>query len=166
MLNKEFDKILFFLEEIGIAFQLEKISEHSFLPGLKLCEGSLIIDKEQLKYVGDILHEAGHLACMPPEIRKKMNGDLEDTDLHRGGEMMAMAWSYAACIHLDIDPHIVFHEDGYKGDGKNIVQNFRNGKYLGIPLLVWCGMCNKEDEIHVSNGFPSMLSWTCKQRPD
>lgn len=165
MMNKAFDKILFFLEEIGLSYQLQEISEHTFLPGLKLLNGSLIIDTNQLKYVGDILHEAGHLACMPPEIRKDLNDNLEDSDLHRGGEMMAMAWSYAACIHLELDPHLVFHEDGYKGDGKNIVQNFKNGQYLGVPLLVWCGMCEKEDMNDKSQGFPLMLTWTCKQRP-
>lgn len=164
-MNKAFDKILLFIEEIGILYQLQEIAEDTFLPGLKLINGSLAIDINQLKYAGDILHEAGHLACMPPEIRRTMNDNLEDTDLHRGGEMMAMAWSYAACIHLELDPHLVFHENGYKGDGKNIVLNFQQGQYLGIPLLVWCGMCLKEDVNNKSQGFPLMLSWTCEKRP-
>jgi hypothetical protein len=164
-MNKALDKILLFIEEIGIHYQLQEIAEDTFLPGLKLINGSLAIDINQLKYIGDVLHEAGHLACMPPEIRRTMNDNLEDTDLHRGGEMMAMAWSYAACIHLELDPHLVFHENGYKGGGKNIVLNFQQGQYLGVPLLVWCGMCQMEDANNKSQGFPVMLSWTCKQRP-
>jgi hypothetical protein len=164
-MNNTFDKILLFVKEIGLSYQLKQIIGDTFLPGLKLTNGSLVIDVNQLKYIGDILHEAGHLACMPPEIRMTMNENLEDIDLHRGGEMMAMAWSYAACIHLELDPHLVFHENGYKGDGKNIVMNFQQGQYLGVPLLIWCGMCQRADLNNKSQGFPKMLTWTCEKRP-
>lgn len=159
--------ILSFLDRIGVVYRLSKIDCHTFLPGLKLSEGTLIIDLEQLLYPGDILHEAGHLACMPPEIRQGMSDDLENSDLHQGGEMMAIAWSYAACIHLELDPAFVFHEEGYKSGGKNIIENFQQGGNIGVPLLQWCGMTfdKNQAEKHQTKPFPHMQAWTCEARP-
>ena len=48
---------------------------------------------------------------------------------------MAPAWSYAACLHIGLDPHIVFHSEGYKDESKNIIQNFTEGIYLRVPAL-------------------------------
>lgn len=163
-MNKHLNTILSFISSIGINYNLKAIETDSFLPGLLIKNGGLIIDLKKLKYIGDILHEAGHLACMPPEIRNQMQDDLEDSDLHKGGEMMAIAWSYAACIFLKINPELVFHEDGYKGGGRDIVENFNQGRYFGVPLLAWCGMC-KPNTLSVDGGFPNMLSWTCENRP-
>ena len=166
-MNSYLDKILRFLDKIGIEYSLEPITGKTFLPGLKLRKGILIVDTEKLLYPGDILHEAGHLATMPPEIRLDMSDDLGNNDLHKGGEMMAIAWSYAVCIELNIDPAIVFHEDGYKGSASNIVENFREGRFFGVPLLVWCGMTSNPsvDEQGRKKGFPKMLRWTCEKRP-
>lgn len=160
-----FDRILNFIHKIGLTCHLEPIVEKTFLPGLKLRQGALIIDVQKLCYIGDILHEAGHLACMPLEIRGNMNDNLEDNNLNQGGEMMAIAWSYAACIYLDIDPHIVFHDDGYRGGGSNIVTNFRQENYFGVPLLEWNGMCLDKTKAKESNKkpFPEMIFWTCQK---
>ncbi|AZI24181.1 aspartyl/asparaginyl beta-hydroxylase domain-containing protein [Pedobacter sp. G11] len=161
-INQLTAKLLDFISEIGLQYQLESITEETFLPGLKLSGGILIVDPEKLLYPGDILHEAGHLACMPPEIRMGMSDSLPINDLNNGGEMMAIAWSYAASVHLGIDPHIVFHDDGYKGGGKNLVENFTQGHFFGVPLLQWNGMTypsGQEDQL----AFPQMINWTCKK---
>jgi hypothetical protein len=94
-----------------------------------------------------------------------MNDDLGNDDLQKGGEMMAIAWSYAACIHLNIDPHIVFHEQGYKGGGKDIVRSFREGGNMGVPLLQWQGMSYDVKEAKQLNvkPYPFMISWLCMQ---
>ncbi len=149
-------KITTFLTSIGLEVRFAPVPSQTFLPGLKIDSGTLLIDVDQLAYPGDILHEAGHLACMPPEIRRNMDDDLEPGDLHKGGELMAIAWSYAACLHLDIDPAVVFHEHGYKGDSQTMLDNFSKGYYIGVPMLQWSGM---------TNAYPTMLSWTCKERP-
>jgi hypothetical protein len=161
------NSLLDFLDQIGIAHSREPIEEQTFLPGLKLRSGTLIVDEEKLLYPGDILHEAGHLATMPPEVRATMNDNLESNDLHNGGEMMAIAWSYAASMHLKLDPYIVFHNEGYKGGGDNIVQNFSEGKFFGVPLLQWCGMTYDEKTAKQKGvqPFPAMTEWTCKSRP-
>lgn len=149
-------KITDFLTAIGLEVRFDRIPGDTFLQGLTLKNGSLIIDVDQLVHPGDILHEAGHLACMPPDIRKSMNDDLVPGDLHDGGEMMAIAWSYAACLHLGLDPAVVFHRDGYRGESMVILDNFAKGHYFGVPLLQWCGM---------TDAFPLMRSWICVSRP-
>jgi len=157
--------MLDFLNDIGIKVCLEHIEAKTFLPGLDFREGALIVDREKLLYPGDILHEAGHLACMPPDIRKTMTGNLENNNINQGGEMMAIAWSYAACLYLEIEPEVVFHEQGYKGAGSSIVTNFNEGKYFGVPLLEWCGMCYDTPTARRLNKqpFPKMISWACEK---
>jgi len=160
--NQLIAKFLDFIVEIGLQYQIEKIDGETFLPGLKLKDGILNIDTEKLRYPGDILHEAGHLACMPPEIRANMNDSLPANNINDGGELMAIAWSYAAAVHLGIDPHLVFHENGYKGGGQNIVENFTQGRFFGVPLLQWNGMTYASNQ-EANLSFPQMLNWTCKQ---
>ncbi len=155
-MNELIIKITDFLTTIGLEVRFDRVPTDTFLMGLQIRNGSLIIDIDRLIHPGDILHEAGHLACMPPDIRKTMDDDLVPGDLHGGGEMMAIAWSYAACLHLEIDPAVVFHQDGYKGGSQNILDNFSQGNYFGVPLLQWCGM---------TDAFPVMRSWTCSSRP-
>jgi len=133
-----------------------KITDFLTAIGLYVRFGALIIDVDRLIHPGDILHEARHPACMPPDIRKTMDDNLAPGDLHNGGEMMAIAWSYAACLHLEIDPAVIFHPEGYNGDGQTILDHFSNGNYFGVPLLQWCG---------ITDAFPAMRSWTCISRP-
>lgn len=162
-MNILLNKIINFIEDIGLKYHFETIEGDTFLPGLKLRDGALVIDADKLLYTGDILHEAGHLACMPAEIRATMSDALENNDMHQGGEIMAIAWSYAACIHLGIDPYVVFHEHGYKGGGQNIVESYQNGSTMGIPLLQVCGMTYDSVNAEKLNQkpFPQMISWTC-----
>ncbi|MBS1522311.1 MAG: hypothetical protein JST50_15025 [Bacteroidetes bacterium] len=165
MSNTIMEQMLSFIKGIGLEYHFETIEPKTFLPGLDFRKGALIIDRDKLLYPGDILHEAGHLACMPPDVRKTMTGDLENNNLNQGGEMMAIAWSYAVCLHLGIRPEVVFHENGYKGSGGSIVDNFNEGNYFGVPLLEWCGMCYSPKAAKKLNAepFPSMISWTCEK---
>lgn len=163
-MNEQTVRMLGFIKEIGIPYHLETIKGDTFLPGLKLRNGSLIIDIEKLLYPGDILHEAGHLACMPPGIRNMMSDSLDNSSIHQGGEMMAIAWSYAACLYLDIDPEIVFHKNGYKQGAENIIANFNKHQYFGVPLLEWCGMCYSYERAKKfsKQPYPVMITWTCQ----
>ncbi|MDB5086582.1 MAG: hypothetical protein JWR09_576, partial [Mucilaginibacter sp.] len=137
------------------------INQDTFLPGLLLENGKIIIDTDKLLYPGDILHEAGHPATMPPGIRETMIDNLENNDLNQGGELMAIAWSYAACVHLNIDPLMVFHPHGYKGWSKSLAETFTGGGEMGVPLLQWTGMtyeARKAKELNVKP-FPHMVCW-------
>lgn len=135
-----FQKITDFIQNIGISIDFRQISEQSFLPGLMIENGTLWIDKNQLKYIGDTLHEGGHIALMNPEQRKNLSGELDGQNESEATEMAVIAWTYAACLEIGIDPKVVFHPDGYKGDGENVVENFSKGYYFGVPILEWYGM--------------------------
>jgi hypothetical protein len=151
-----------FVEAVGIHVLYQKLEGPCFLPGLSIRNGSIVIDREALKYPGDILHEAGHIAVVPANERATLNGITIEKRFNREAEeMMAIAWSYAACIHLDIDPTFVFHDDGYKGGGSYIVDNFKEKKYFGLPMLQWTGMAMDEKAARSAgqSAYPYMIKW-------
>jgi hypothetical protein len=156
-----FQKIADFIQSVGIPVGYRQISEQSFLPGLMIENGTLLIDKNQLKYIGDTLHEAGHIALMTPEERKSLSGSLEGQNNAEANEMAVIAWTYAACLEIGIDPKIVFHPDGYKGDSENILENFNHGRYFGVPILEWYGMTDRVINVEQNNtkSYPKMVSW-------
>lgn len=162
-----FNTFLPFLDTIGITYSLEAISEDTFLPGLKLRKGILVIDTDKLLYPGDVLHEAGHLACVPPDMRQTLSDTIENNDMNAATEMMAIAWSYAACLYLNVDPHVVFHENGYKGGGRDLVYGYQNGSIMGVPMLQLYGMCYDYDMAaqHNTMPFPHMQKWVSEFNP-
>lgn len=156
-----FCKITDFIQHIGIHIGYCEVPENTFLPGLLIENGKLLIDKNQLKYIGDTLHEAGHIALMTPEERKNLSGSLEGQNDAEATEMAVIAWTFAACLEIGIDPKVVFHPDGYKDDSENIVENFSKGSYFGVPILEWYGMTERVDIIYKTNAlsYPKMLTW-------
>jgi hypothetical protein len=156
------DKCITFLLHIGIIVKHEKLPDDSFLPGLSIKEGCILIDREHLKYPGDILHEAGHIAVVPADERKSLTAAaIAQRNSREAEEMMAIAWSYAACIHLNMDPHFVFHDDGYKGGGSYIAENFKEKRYFGLPMLQWIGLTADETKAAEKNilPYPHMIKW-------
>lgn len=156
------ETLISFIRDIGISVHEENIPNDTFLPGLLICNGDLVIDRNKLSYPGDILHEAGHMAVVLPGVRKEMNEETIRSSRDREAEeMMAIAWSYAACIHLKINPLVVFHEHGYKGDGKSIVENFDQQHYFGVPMLQWIGLTVDEKRAKALGiaPYPAMIKW-------
>lgn len=156
-----FEKAITFVREIGIEVIYGTIDKEAcFLPGFLIENGKIIIDQNKIQFHGDILHEAAHIAVVPAEERSLLNGKnigkRKDADAE---EMMAIAWSYAACIHLKIDPHFVFHKNGYKGAGAAIAENFKSGNYLGVPVLQWLGMTTTSPEKEKQFIYPAMIKW-------
>ncbi len=134
-----------FLNRIGIPTRLAELPADSFLPGLSIQEGRIDVDREALKYPGDILHEAGHIAVVPAADRRTLNTASIATRKDRDAEeMMAIAWSYAACLGIELAPCFVFHDDGYRGGGSYIADNFKEKKYFGLPMLQWIGLTADE----------------------
>jgi len=151
-------RIANFLTEIGFTVRWETIEESTRLPGIKIDRGTLVVDRTQLNYPGDLLHEAGHLAVISAEEREQLVGDA-GTDVAR--EMMAVAWSYAALCHIGLDPAVVFHEGGYLGGSQSLLANFREGRFLAVPVLQWLGMTvdAKEGAELGIEPYPKMLRW-------
>jgi hypothetical protein len=153
-------KIASFLEEIGIAVEQGSVNDGAFLPGIEVVNGGLVVDELKLLSPGDLLHEAGHLAVAPPDIRNKLSGQVEipKADLN-AIESAAMCWSYAACVHLQIDPRVVFHEHGYHGHSENLLLNFELGVFPGVHELVSARMTGTAGEPAGLPIFPLMGKW-------
>jgi len=156
-----FEKVIDFLHEIGIETAEASLEDAAcFLPGFLIKNGKILIDKSQVKQPGDLLHEAGHIAVVPlaerPFLEGENIGKRNDSDAE---EMMSIAWSYAACIYLNINPHFVFHEQGYKGGGASIVENFETGNYFGVPVLQWLGMTTTVKDVTDQKVYPEMIKW-------
>jgi hypothetical protein len=75
--------------------------------------------------------------------------------------MAAIAWSYAAALHVGIDPAVVFHADGYRGGSAAILDNFSEGHFFGVPLLQWYGLTYDADQAlrQGATPFPAMRQW-------
>jgi hypothetical protein len=151
-----------FLHEIGLGVHAGALPDATFLPGIRIAHGELIVDEARMRFPGDLLHEAGHLAVVPAARRHAIHDNVGSDPAE---EMMAIAWSYAAACHLAIDPALVFHEHGYRGGGAALLENFRHGRYVGVPMLQWLGMTMdaRQAALHNVAPYPHMLRWL---RPD
>jgi len=155
-----FEKAVMFIKEIGIPVQFRSFGEESFLPGTLIEQGELIVDLDKLKYPGDILHEAAHIAVVPAAERAMLSGTaIAERPNREAEEMMAIAWSYAACIHLSIDPAFVFHEHGYQAGGGSILENFKQGRFFGVPMLQWIGLTREKAKAPGDIIYPAMIGW-------
>ncbi len=156
------EKAISFIKSIGIPVHFRPIENDCFLPGISIVNGEIVVDLEKFKYPGDILHEAGHIAVVPANERSMLNAQsIAQRKSRDAEEMMAIAWSYAACVYLDIDAGFVFHDNGYKEGGSSIAENFKEGKYFGVPMLQWVGMTfeKKNEEEPANPVYPAMLKW-------
>jgi hypothetical protein len=150
--------IVAFLRQIGIPVYPAPLAEPTFLPGILLSNGGVVVDPDRLRYPGDLLHEAGHLAVSSPDRRGAIQGDAGPDPAE---EMMAIAWSYAALVHLQLDPQVVFHPDGYRGGSEALIENFTQGRYFGVPMLQWLGM-TLDEALARERGlaaYPHMQKW-------
>jgi hypothetical protein len=147
-----------FLNETGIPVKAGVVAADAFLPGIAISPDGLVVDESSLLYPGDLLHEAGHLAVAAPADRFTMNSHVGDDAAQ---EMMAIAWSYAASVHLEIDPVVVFHPQGYKGQSASILAAFQSGHGFGVPMLQYHGMCADTQRAKALDipAYPAMLVW-------
>ena len=149
------ERLAAFVRGIGIEVRAATLTEPTFLPGIDIRQGAILVDEARRAYPGDMLHEAGHIAVADPAER-----NAPPLSPSPGDELTTIAWSYAALRHLDIDPAIVFHAD-FKGGGASIIENFTAGHYFGVPLLQAYGM-SCEPHRAAERGlppFPHMLRW-------
>jgi hypothetical protein len=145
-----------FVRSIGIEVQACLINWKTQFPGLDIRAGVILVDENQLIHPGNILHEAGHIAIHDPARRAQ----LKFSPL-RGEELSALAWSYAATVHLGLSSELVFYPGSYHGWDTSLVENFAAGRYLGVPLLQRYGM-TLEARLASQRGlkpYPHMLRW-------
>ena len=161
------NKITSFINEAGIVCRQGAIAAGTFLPGVEIQNGAIIYDATRLIWPGDLLHEAGHLAVLPPQHRMMANGSENlSGDIDSGAaEMAAIAWSWAAKEHLGIDAEIIFHSGGYKNGSDELIacysKPFTGGAIMGVPILQLFGM-TKSPQHGLNPGkdtYPSMMHW-------
>lgn len=153
------DQLINFVRSVGLPVREEPVPADTFLPGLQILAGVLRVDRRQLRYPGDILHEAGHLAVVPPAVRAVLGPDIADyrsPNNAQGDEIAAQLWSYAATVALGLPSAVVFHADGYRGSNEWFNANYQRGEYPGLPLLVWLGLTTADT-------FPRMTRWLREQ---
>ncbi|MBL4643190.1 MAG: hypothetical protein JKY44_06325 [Flavobacteriaceae bacterium] len=152
-LEKPIATIVQFLNSININVAEKELPKDCFLPGLSALGITVLIDPKQLKYPGDILHEAGHIAVTETKTRPLIGTkEMEATWPTDGEEIAAILWSFSACMHLQLPLVVVFHRNGYKGSSDWLIDQFTNKNYIGLPLLEWMGLCTKKE-------FPRMEKW-------
>jgi len=150
------ERIFRFFDKISIQYNFTEIETETFLPGIQIKNGVLQIDLQKLKYPGDLLHEAGHIAVTKSEERNVLNDNVIENNAEKAGDEMAvLLWSYAAAKKIGLAPEIVFHEDGYKGEAIWLREQFEGKNYMGLPLLQWMGLAETEG----NHAFPKMKAW-------
>src|SRR5208283_2504245 len=123
MLDPTATLILDWIQQIGLTVRLASLGADTFLPGVTLEPGGLIVDPERLLFPGDLLHEAGHLATMLPAQRASTGSNAGS---NMGDEIAAQAWSYAAAVLLVLAPDIVFYPSSYKGSAEKLIEIYRD----------------------------------------
>jgi hypothetical protein len=152
MSDDALDRIVAFLREARLEVVEGPLADDTFLPGIRVDAGRLLVDPARLEWSGDLLHEAGHLALVPAANRPATTGEVAVPGVPMGQvEPAAMLWSYAAALHLRLDPAVVFHAGGYRGRGPDLLRTFSYGVYPGLPVLAQLGLAD--------TGFPRMLRW-------
>jgi hypothetical protein len=160
--NPVTEKIVEFLREIGLEVNLRQLDEKTFLSGIFIEQGKIFFDENKLAFPGDLLHEAGHLAVAPADLRGLLSDEVAlpgfDIDAIEAG---AIAWSYAAALHLKLDPRVVFHEGGYKGNSESLLFSFSLGVYIGVNILEGAGMTATGANAAKINvpPYPQMIKW-------
>lgn len=151
-----------FLKDIGITVIEGPVSANSFLPGVCIVNGTIVHDIAALRWPGDLLHEAGHIATMPSALRHLLNDALQESvSAPHAGEVEATAWAYAAIVHLGLSPSVLFHEEGYDGRSESLILTYTNGVYPGCFGLAQAGMTllGAEADSAAIAPYPNMTRW-------
>lgn len=151
-----------FIADIGLPIAEAALPDDTFLPGIALREGGILVDPEKLRWPGDLLHEAGHLAVLPADVRQQANDDAPEVEgVAHAGELEAMAWAYAAAVELRLPLEALIHDGGYRGKSRELLQMYAFGVYPGLRGLCDSGMAAAPGftadcgEIH----YPRMQRW-------
>ncbi|MEX3983925.1 hypothetical protein AB4Y45_33610 [Paraburkholderia sp. EG287A] len=168
----------------GISIETRFVKGSSgFLKGVRIVGGALHIAPDCA--VSDVLHESGHLACIPGRYRRRANDDLDDIgremldDIDRLGiepdsalyraiiqcsDSEATAWAWAFGRHLGLAPEVIIEDQQYpdddgKGTGAEVRRALSVGRYIGVHGLAHAGFCstNRFGRLPV---YPNLAFWT------
>jgi hypothetical protein len=156
--NETLRLIVDFIRSIGIEVNEGAMTRDTLVPGMDIVRGTLRVDETMMCKPADLLHEAAHIALSHPSVRSALDGTADTSPAE---EVSAIAWTWAASRHLNIDPTETFHEDVISGNGPTLLENFLQGRYVGVPMLQYWGL-TVEPKNAAARGvdpYPSMLRW-------
>ena len=156
------DRIIDFLRGIGIDVREDALPDDTFLPGLRVASGGLVVDRTKLLWPGDLLHEAGHIAVTPSSSRPLLSDALHaHVEAPHAGEVEATAWAYAATVALNLDPALLFHAGGYRGASPGLILTYTMGVYPGCHGLSEADMTRVGEAARVQGvePYPAMMRW-------
>jgi hypothetical protein len=145
-------RIVDFIRSLGIAVNEGAMTRETLVPGIDIVRGTLLIDESMMCKPADLLHEAAHIALSHPSVRNALDGTADTSPAE---EISAIAWTWAASRHLDIDPAETFHADVISGNGPTLLENFLEGRSVGVPMLQYWGLAVARG----INPYPHMLRW-------
>jgi hypothetical protein len=160
--HETLNSILAFLRDIQLETTEGIVPSDAFLPGVRIARGTLIFDRSALRWPGDLLHEAGHIAVTPAALRSSLDDALKPSPaVPHAGEVEATAWAYAATVHLKLDASVLFHEGGYRGHSAGLIMSYSHGVYPGAFGLAQAGMTFVGDGAQRGGvaPYPRMARW-------
>jgi hypothetical protein len=165
-------RVVSFLRGVGIPCVIVPGAK-GFMPGVRIHQGGLQIAPEAV--LGDVLHEAGHLAVLPGRFRRLANDDVsavqklmmdtvdftnpdvgEARAALQSGDAEATAWAWAAGEYLQLDPAQVVRNRHYGGTGRDMRMALQARAYLGIHGLASAGFCvTRPGPLEKAKGLPA-----------
>ncbi|HMI94099.1 MAG TPA: hypothetical protein VK509_22150, partial [Polyangiales bacterium] len=94
-------RIFGFLSSLGLHVEERAIARETLVSGVDIVGGELIVDEPSLCMPADVLHEAAHILLTPAVERAALHNPLLSSPAE---EMSAIAWTWAAATHLQLDP--------------------------------------------------------------
>lgn len=168
-------KVVDFLREIGIEVIIQSGAE-GFIEHIQIQQGKLLVDPDSSPSA--LLHEAGHVAIVPPSFWHLLDGDLEQSferifdevrSLHlapdhplaravlQSSETEATAWSWAAGKHLGIPDNLIIEDKDFDKSGKIVRFQLQNVAHYGIQGLIHAGFCSPR--YREGPKYPQLLRW-------
>lgn len=161
-----------FCQAIGLEVSWQ-LGATGFVTGVAVRDGGLDIDPVMAS-ASSVLHEAGHLACIPAKYRSAARSNLAGVFSRMGNDLMqlepdsplsraiiqcsdpeATAWAWAAGKHIGLPDHEIILDHEYDGEGAEIRAMLSMGQYYGINGLAHAGMAARRG----SSSYPRMLKW-------
>jgi hypothetical protein len=185
-------KVINWLNSIGISVKpiqqlASELHQQAHIDNIWIYEGEIYINDKT--HCGDLLHEAGHLATTPTELRCLLSGNLEielfefqeillpyeQKLLQTGvedpvlrailemGETATIAWSFAAADHLSIDTFLPF-ENGFENekgepDGLGLWQSLEISRLQRISFYPGINSLFHSKMLKNYQDFPHLDKW-------
>lgn len=122
---------LFLRDVVGLEVRGYRVAT-GFLPGVRIEKG--VLQVSPAASAGDLLHEAGHMAVLPPRVRVRASDDVDrathyaceiairfihnpDHPFHRAliqaDDTSAIAWAWAVGMRIGLSPEEIIEDEKY-----------------------------------------------------